>query len=55
MEEAAILAISELAKEGILFYVSYMKQKGLTEAQIQETFDAARTEMLSRDPGKLPN
>ena len=55
MEEVAIIAISELAKAGIQFYTSYMRQQGLTEEQIQTVFDAARAEMMTKDPSKLPN
>lgn len=54
MNESEAAIIAEVAKAGIQFYASYMKQKGLTEEQINETFDNARIGMMKRDPSKLP-
>ena len=55
MDPLTIAAISELAKLGIQVYVSYMRQAGLDEAQIDMVFQAARAGMLKRDPSKIPD
>jgi len=55
MEAIVIAAITELAKMGMQVYISYMKQAGLTDEQIDEVFKQSRAGMLSRDPANLPN
>lgn len=55
MDAAIIAAIAELAKLGMFAVVSYMQQAGLTPAQIEETFQAAKAGMLARDPKNIPS
>ena len=55
MDPLTIAAITELAKLGIQVYISYMKQAGLTDAQIDEAFQSARAGMIKRDPSLIPN
>ena len=53
-EEATIIAISELAKLGLLTYMNYMQQAGLNSEQIDGVYRAAKEAMLIRDPAKIP-
>ena len=55
MDPLTIAAISELAKLGIQVYVSYMKQAGLNDQQIDDAFQAARAGLIKRDPNKIPD
>ena len=50
-----ITAIIEIAKVGLQVYVSYMRQAGLNEEQINQVFEASRQGMLRRDPANIPN
>ena len=50
-----ITAIMEIAKLGMQVYVSYMRQAGLNEEQINQVFNESRQGMLRRDPSKIPD
>jgi hypothetical protein len=54
MDPAAIAAIAELAKLGLVVYISYMRQAGLTDEQIDSVFKSAKEGLLIRDPAKIP-
>jgi hypothetical protein len=54
MDPVAIAALAELAKLGLMTYMSYMKQAGLTDEQIDQVFQNAKSAMLARDPAKIP-
>lgn len=55
MNEAAIIAISELLKLGFSVYVNLARQAGLNEQQIEDAFKVAKDGMLKRDPSTIPN
>jgi len=55
MDAATVLAISELAKLSMTAYLAYLKQVGLTDDQIETTFQSAKKAMLERDPVNIPN
>ena len=55
MDPATIIAISELAKLGIMGLMQYLQQAGLTEEQIDGVYQAAKTGLLARDPAKIPD
>ena len=55
MNPATIAAISELAKLGLIGYMTYMQQAGLTADQIDAVYQAAKQGMLARDPAKIPD
>jgi hypothetical protein len=55
MNPTVIAAISELAKAGLIGYMQYMQQAGLTAEQIDAVYQAAKTGMLARDPAKIPD
>jgi len=55
MDAATVLAVSELAKLSMTAVLAYMQQAGLTEAQIETTFQEAKKAMLSNDPSNIPN
>ena len=48
-------AIIELAKMGMQFYISYMRQAGLNIEQIDQVYQYSRQGMLDRDPSKIPD
>ena len=48
-------AVIELAKMGMQFYLSYMRQAGLTPEQIDQVYQQSRQGMLDRDPTKIPD
>jgi hypothetical protein len=54
MDPMTILAIAELSKLALSTVFSYMKQAGLTDAQIEAAFQEAKKAMLDRDPAKIP-
>ena len=53
--EVALAAVSELAKLGLMTYMSYMQTAGLNEQQIDVVYQAAKSAMLSRDPSNIPD
>jgi len=55
MDAAAVMAISELAKMGLVVYMNYMKQAGLTPEQIDIVFNDVKLKMLSKDPALIPD
>lgn len=55
MGPEVIIAISELAKLGIMVYVNYMKQAGLNEEQINNVFKEAQANLYLRNPAKIPD
>ena len=55
MDPMIIAAIAELAKMAVISVTSYMKQAGLTEAQIEDVFQKAKAGMMVRDPANIPN
>ena len=46
--------LSELVKVGIAAYMSYMRQNGLTEDEINKVFEDVKKEMFARDPANIP-
>ena len=54
MGAEAVLIISELVKVGIAAYMSYMRQNGLTEDEINKVFEDVKKEMFARDPANIP-
>lgn len=54
MDPILIAAIAELLKISITSYVSFLRQQGISEAEIERLFEEARAGMLSRDPNTLP-
>lgn len=54
MTPSTIIALSELAKLGMVTYLSYMAQAGLTETQIDAVYQEAKKSMLLRDPANIP-
>jgi hypothetical protein len=55
MDPIVIAAVAELAKMGIMAYVSYMQQAGVSNEQIADVFDKAKAGLLARDPALLPS
>ncbi len=55
MDAAAIAAIAEIAKFGLITYIQYMQTAGLTDDQIDAVYQAAKAGMLTRDPAKIPD
>jgi hypothetical protein len=55
MDPFIVAAIAELAKLAFVSITSYMRQAGLTDEQIEEAFQKAKTGMLARDPNKIPD
>jgi hypothetical protein len=49
-----IAAIAELAKLGLVTYLAYMKQAGLSEEQIDAVYQEAKKGMLLRNPADIP-
>jgi hypothetical protein len=54
MDPTTVLAISELAKLALATIFAYMRQAGLTDAQIEAAFQEAKKMMMERDPAKIP-
>ena len=54
MNPTVIAAIAELAKLGLVTYMAYMQQAGLTETQIDAVYQEAKKSMLLRDPANIP-
>lgn len=50
-----VIAISELAKLAMMYQMERMRQAGLTEEQIELTYQAAKAAMLARDPANIPD
>lgn len=55
MDPTAVVAVSELVKLGLITYLSYARQAGLTEQQIDAAYQEAKKGMLIRDPAKIPD
>lgn len=55
MQAEAIIAVVELAKLGIMTYISYLRQVGLEEDQIDAVFQAARKTLDAQDPKNIPD
>ena len=53
MDPNTVMAISELAKLGLVAYISYMKQAGLTDEQIETVYQEAKKGMLARNPSNI--
>ncbi|HSW64882.1 MAG TPA: hypothetical protein VLH56_16460 [Dissulfurispiraceae bacterium] len=54
MDPMMIIAIAELAKMAFAGIFAYMRQAGLTDAQIEDAFQSAKRAMYERDPAKIP-
>ena len=54
MDPSIILLITELIKLGFSTYAAYMRQLGMTEAEIEAVFADAKKGMLERDPANIP-
>ncbi len=50
-----VVAVAELAKFGLITYMSYMQQAGLSAEQIDAVYQKAKAEMFSRDPANIPD
>jgi hypothetical protein len=55
MDPITISAIAELAKFGLITFISFMRQAGLTDTQIEMAFQEAKKGMLARDPALIPD
>ena len=55
MDPVVIAAVAEIAKMGLMTYMSYMQQAGLTTEQIEAVYQKAKADMLARDPAKIPD
>ncbi|MDD5053628.1 MAG: hypothetical protein PHO27_12910 [Sulfuricurvum sp.] len=55
MDAMVITAIGEMAKVGLIAYIQYMKQAGLTDEQIDVIYQEAKAGMLARDPANIPD
>lgn len=55
MDARTMYAISEIAKLGLTVYLGYMRQAGMTDAQIDAAYQSAKEAMLARDPDNLPS
>ena len=55
MDAATIMAISELAKLGLMVYTNYMRQAGLSPEQIDSIYQDVRLKMLAKDPSMIPD
>lgn len=54
MDPATIMAISELVKLAVTSIMSYARQAGLSDEQIEAAFQAAKAGLNERDPNKIP-
>ena len=55
MDAATLAIIAELAKFGIITFIAYLRQAGLTDEQIDQVFQEAKNRMLVRNPADIPN
>jgi len=54
MNSEEIVAISELAKLALMLYMSYMKQAGMTQEQIESVYNEAKNQMFLKNPANIP-
>ena len=49
------LIIAEVLKFGLITWVNYMQQAGMTTAEIDAAYERAKQGMLMRDPAAIPD
>jgi len=55
MNPAALAALAEIAKLALMWQMEQMRIAGMTEAQIETAYQAAKAGMLARDPANIPD
>jgi hypothetical protein len=55
MDPVTITAIIKIAEMGLSAYMSFMRQAGLNDEQIETVFQNAKKRLLLEDPSLIPD